>query len=506
MKRIAAFLLLATLLGACAPAAMPPRPDSSTGGLPRPEPTRTASLGPTRTAPSITVPVFPSATAVVHPALDDATTETQGDLTVIRIPVTDCASVTASPIVVGGYLLLPMHDRGFGCQPRGKYANSLLGYHVESGQLQRLLEGGAGEATPLHRAEENRVYWNVTFGGAVFVLDAANFVPVAKSESLQVTSDASGVSLDGLFYFGTINSPEDTCQQPVNPNCGGVFAIDSTGQVVKGIDIDDGFRSWIGAGLTTDGRSLYVGGGPQHLGASEGEYLYGCSVVKLDADLNVLASADPGDPGCHRTGAGENDEDAIAGEPVLGPDSVWVQFGHATDSRNQATLIRYDRDLVEQCRVELDGGPIQVAAYYGAATVDEDGNAYVPFTLPAGNRSTGRRAVLLRVTPQCHAATLADLPNSQANASPTLADDRYVLFATDGRLGIYTLDGALVREYALGTGAPVFAGPVIHDGVVYVLASDATLTVIRNTGLQGYGRAYWPRYRHDNSGSGRAEP
>ncbi|WP_185057725.1 hypothetical protein, partial [Pseudomonas brassicacearum] len=102
----------------------------------------------------------------------------------------------------------------------------------------------------------------------------------------------------------------------VNPNCGGVFAVDSKGQIVHRLNTDDGFRSWVAAGITTDGQYLYVGGSPQHKGDSESEYLYGCSTVKLDKSLRILASADPGDRGCHRTGLGNADEDAVAGEPV----------------------------------------------------------------------------------------------------------------------------------------------------------------------------------------------
>ncbi len=76
-----------------------------------------------------------------------------------------------------------------------------------------------------------------------------------------------------------------------------------------------------------------------------------------------------------------------------------------------------------------------------------------------------------------------------------------MLFATDGKLQILTLDGRPVKEYALASEARVLTSPVIHDGVIYVLQEDATLNIIENSGLTGYGNAIWPRYRHDNAGT-----
>lgn len=60
----------------------------------------------------------------------------------------------------------------------------------------------------------------------------------------------------------------------------------------------------------------------------------------------------------------------------------------------------------------------------------------------------------------------------------------------------------MVKTYALASQAMVVASPMIADGVIYVVDTTGALTVIRNSGLQGYGTAPWPRYRHDNYGSG----
>jgi hypothetical protein len=43
---------------------------------------------------------------------------------------------------------------------------------------------------------------------------------------------------------------------------------------------------------------------------------------------------------------------------------------------------------------------------------------------------------------------------------------------------------------------------MIADGVMYIVDTTGPLTVIQNSGLQVYGTAVWPRYRHDNYGSG----
>ncbi|MCZ7525872.1 MAG: PQQ-binding-like beta-propeller repeat protein [Acidimicrobiia bacterium] len=466
------------------------------------EPTPSTTLAAEEPDPTtMAVPATTPTTPAFEP-FEGVTVEADGGTTVIDFPSGECTSVTASPIVVGDLLVWPWHERGHGCEGRMVDSAVLVGYSMTTGDVYRLAEGASGEATLTYDASHGVVWWTTTFGSTARILDAETFETVAVVD-LGVGSDSAGAVVGDHLVFGTVNTPEAGCQEPVDPACGGVYAVDASGAIQATLDLAAGFRSWIGASVTTDGETLYVGGGPAHVGSDEPSDTYGCSVVRLDTDLNVLAAADPGDPGCHRTGAAQNDEDAVAGEPVLGPDSVWVQFTHATDGRNQATVVRYDRDLVEQCRAEVFGGPIQVAAYYAAPTVDAEGNAYVPFTLPDGPGG-GVVATILEVTPECEVTTLAEVPGSRALASPTLADDD-VLFATTGRLDVLTLTGDPVASYPLGSDAEVMASPVVHDGTVYVLSADGTLTVIEDTGLSGYGDAFWPRYRHDDAGTGRAD-
>lgn len=232
----------------------------------------------------------------------------------------------------------------------------------------------------------------------------------------------------------------------------------------------------------------------------ENEYLYGCSVTKLDADLNILAAFDPGDPSCYYQPYTGANADSVSGEVVPDGAGVWAQYVRPNDADMKTVLYRLDLNLQEQCRVEFPFEPqTQTVGFYAAPTVDKDGNAYVIATVPDGQNT--RRGQLLRVTPDCQTTLLAEAPGSWAHASPTLADDQYVLFATDGKLQILTLDGQPVKGYALASDGHVLGSPVIQDGVIYVVQEDGTLNIIENSGVSGYGTAVWPRYRHDNMGS-----
>ncbi len=436
--------------------------------------------------------------------IPDAVYETNGDVRSIRVPVTECSNVTATPIVVGNWLVYPMHDFGFNCENLGPYRLTLMGYNFEDSLLYDLSPLRAtGEATLLYRPDRGLVYWNVTKAqgfATVLVLDDVSF-SLQQRINAGMTSDASGTFLGELYYFGTVNVPDEPCQDPINPNCGAVFACDEDGNIVLQLNTDDGFRSWVGAGITTDGEYLYVGGSPETKGSGEYEYLYGCTVIKLDRDLNIVATFDPGEQGCYRVPYPGLNADAVGGEIVPDGSGLWVQYVRPNDAGMKSVLYRLDLDLQEQSRVEFDFRlDLQTAAFYAAPTIDKDGNVYAPITLPEGE--SGMQAVLYKVTIAGDTTRLAGISGSYAYASPTLADDRYVLFATDGRLDIYTIDGTLVRTDTLGTEARVLASPVLHGGLIYVLQEDGTLNIIANSGLSGYGEAIWPRYRRDNHGSG----
>ncbi len=460
-------------------------------------PSTTPSPTPTPTSGTPT----PSPTPQPFPLAADATYGVAGDVRYVRIPTTDCANLTATPIIVGDWLVYPMHEYTKNCSGPSVFQRSLFGYHLQDGRLYILRSDGAGEAPLLYHPEQDTLFWNTTFGGTVFVLDPQTFALRTKV-SVQTTSDSGGVYLDGLYYFGTVNTPNDRCQDPINPNCGALFAIDSQGKIIHTLNTEDGFRTWIGTSLTTDGQYLYVGSAKQTRGQEgvENEYLYGCSVTKVDKELNILASFDPGDFACYYLPYVGANADSVSGEIVPDGTGLWVQYVRPNDDRLKVALYRLDLNLQEQCRLEFDFEPqTQAVGFYTAPTVDKHGVAYIAVTVPDATNT--RRGQLLRITPDCQATNLAVSPGSWAHASPTLADDQYVLFATDGHLQILTLDGQLVKEYTLASNARVLTSPVIHDGKVYIVQEDGTLNIIENTGLRGYGDAIWPRYRRDNEGS-----
>ncbi len=436
------------------------------------------------------------------PLVSDAVYGEDNGMRFARIPTDDCANLTATPVVVGGWLVYPMHTARRCRQNVGSYDRVLLGYHMGEGKLYLLRQGEAGEAPLLYDPTGGTLYWNVTFGGTTILLEPRTF-ELRRKVSVGITADSAGTVLDGLYYFGTVNGPDPACQQPLNPKCGSLFALDAEGNVVYQRTTPDGFRAWIGTSATTDGQFLYFGSAAQTVGQKSGdetEYLYGCSVIKTDTSLTILASFDPGDLACYKLPFEGANEDSVSGEVVPDGSGLWVQYVRPNDGRMKSALYRLDLDLKEQCRVEFDFEPkSQAAGFYAGPTVDAQGNAYIAVTVP--DSQAGRRGLLVRVTPTCQATTLAQVPGSFAQASPTLADDQYVLFATDGRLGVYNLEGELVREYSLASQARVLAGPVIHEGVLYVVQEDATLNVIDDSGLEGYGSAIWPRYRRDNIGS-----
>lgn len=463
--------------------------------------TPTSTLTPTATPTSTLTPTATS-TPIAFAEVSDAVYQQSGDVITVTIPYSPCTRVSSSPILVGDFVVWGMYDQLSGCSSHSPHYTSLLGYHIRTGKLYRLAQSGSSEATLLHQPDNGLLFQNVVFGGnTVSALDTARFDKLyGVPQGFRATSDASGVYLNGLYYFGTINPPGDVCQNPVNANCGGVFALDASGALVHSLNLDDGFRSWIGAGLTSDGQFIYAGGAEQFLGDASSAYLYGCSVVKLDQQLNIVATFDPGVQGCHRSGVGQNDEDAVAGEVVIAGDgTLWVNFSHGVDDRNVYALYHLDANLAPICVFEGPSSLLMMTGYYQSPTVDKDGNVYVLIS-PNGVGGNGV-GQLWKVTSNCQGTKLADLPQG-GSSTPVLADDQRVLTISAGQIQIRTLAGDIVKSYGLASSANVIASPMIADGVIYVVDVTGALTVIHNSGLQGYGAAPWPRYRHDNAGSG----
>ncbi len=332
----------------------------------------------------------------------------------VRVPMNEnCANITATPVIVGDWLIYPSHEYMECQQNAGPYARVLFGYNLRDGQLYTLYEGAAGEAPLTYDAAGNTLYWTVTFGGTVLTFDPQT-LELRQKMSVGITSDSGGAALDNLFYFGSVNSPGNACQNPLNPNCGGLFAINANGEVARQHNTDDGFRAWIGTSVTSDGEYLYWGSAAQTVGEKSGdetEYLYGCSVIKTDKDLNILATFDPGDLACYKLPFEGANMDSVSGEVVPDGKGVWVQYVRPNDERMMSALYRLDNDLNEVCRVEFPFEPqTQAVGFYTAPTVDAGGDAYIAVSVP--DEGNIRRGLLLRVSPDCQTTTLAEAPGA----------------------------------------------------------------------------------------------
>ena len=133
--------------------------------------------------------------------------------------------------------------------------------------------------------------WPALEPGGLRILDDESFATLAAVSEQSASVDTSPTWLGDSAYFGTINSPNPLCQgdPDPDPDCGGVFQVGLDASGEARLDVDDGLRMWVTGSPTTDGESLYLGGGDQTLGEGEETYLMGCSIVKVSRDLELLA-------------------------------------------------------------------------------------------------------------------------------------------------------------------------------------------------------------------------
>ncbi|MBI2571373.1 MAG: hypothetical protein HYV63_30570 [Candidatus Schekmanbacteria bacterium] len=496
------------------------------------------------------------ATSTVHAGTGETITTVDLTLNPANPDYDRCLALTATPVLVNGHVVFPVHYRRPTECDAGSYPGfrtSLLGYSLSDGRVWALSSsGGAAEATPLFDAATNRIYWPHGGGVPVTVLDGATFDTVGEVRADGPAAvDSSGTLTPSGYAFGTINVPQAPCNDATagteDYNCGAVFKADAASlDITHSLRYDspltddpaDGpsrFRNWIGGSVSSGGNQLYVGGTAQYgvladgtVGPVTDEYRYGCSVILLDEQLRIQRSFDPGVPACNETkvlpGMATAAESAVAGEPVVVPDGVWVQYtvpnNPAPDPASnyaEVEVYRLSRDLDLQCTYAVPSTIARkLVSFYQAPTVDQLGRAYAVFTTPVDpdhepGPSYGR---LYRFDPPtaaggCAMTELLSVPE-QAQASPTLVDDRFALVAATGKLYVFDVQAnAVHRVFDLaapaGTPAAVYSAPVVIDGKIYVLAADGTLTIIEGTGMTGYGGALWPRFRRDNGGSGRAD-
>lgn len=441
-------------------------------------------------------------------------------------PPGDCTNVTSSPIVVGNYVMYAMHERSH-CNVSAPYGRTILGFDTVNKKLVTIASGWTSESTLYYDDTRELLLWpriadadgNSSAFGLLSGFGERGFHTVFDTSGKQVNQsvDSSPLMLNGRIYFGSVNNPDPVCQGtpdgspqplPLDTTCGSMYAFDLSGSLLENTNTDtvngrtaNGFRAWVAASPVSDGEYIYVGTGAQTYGESSETYRYGCSVVKFDQDLKIVAAFDPGTEGCRpkQTDADGNQvnmEDAPAGEPVLGPDdALWVQYFRTNDASDEIAVYRLNRsDLSQYCKavVFTTASTNAVANFYQSPTIDKDGNLYATY-------SYAGKGWLYKITPQCSVQLLVEL-DSGIKATPTLADDRYVLIATARKLRIYTLGGTLRDEVRLASGADVLTSPIVHNGAIYVVAEDGALTVIP-TSISGYGTAHWPRFRLNNHGT-----
>ena len=158
------------------------------------------------------------------------------------------------------------------------------------------------------------------------------------------------------------------------------------------------------------------------------------------------------------------------------------------------------RDLHVICRAEIPAVPWQATAlYYQAPVIDAEGNAWV-VTATSDN---GMNASIIRISPECARQILVSTTATRAS-TPTLADDRYILVAWDGKLHVIDRQTAEMTDYELGEREQVIGGAVVSEYGVTVVGESGTVTTFTDTGIKGYGSDPWPRFRKDNYGSATA--
>ena len=285
------------------------------------------------------------------------------------------------------------------------------------------------------------------------------------------------------------------CQQG-NDDCGALVAFDGSGRLVARADRNVGLRGWVSAGVTASEDYYYLGtGSGQDSGRSlEGNPRRACSVVRLDRNLRVVAGYDDGLPGCQDIGRVKS---AVVGEVPIADGVMVAQYLGSTDGTQSSPVVRLrEHDLSVICRAALPntarGG---VAGFYQAPVIDEHGNAYVQ----SRNPQNGGFSSLFRISPTCRVTRLHDGSAGHVG-TPTLADDQYVVYGDTGRLHVVDRTTGRATDYPLGSSAEVIAGAVISEWGVTVVSKDNTVTTVRNTGLDGYGTAPWPRFRRTDLG------
>jgi len=438
------------------------------------------------------------------PETEGAAVEVSEGRIVTRLPTSSCIETTATPLVIGEYAVFATHRK----TPKPDDPNSdasecdrddtkpgLYAVSLASGRAYTLMEANA-EATAAYvkgtviqplLGDGNIAFWR---GGKARTADV-----------ISAGIDSAGVwdEEESVFVVGSVNSPFAQCQAPVNDDCGAVIAVSLDGKVVRRLDRAGGFRAWVTGGVTTDGQRYYIGTGTGLEGDSVPGPAPACQVLALSKDLQVEKGYDDGKYQCTSIGRLES---AVVGEVPIAGDALWVQYAGSTNEGPWTPVVRLSRaDLHVTCRAEMPAVPWRpTALYYQAPVVDAEGNAWVV----VATSDNGGNASVIRISPECDRRVLVNTTASRAS-TPTLADDRYILVAWDGKLHVIDRATGESKAYELGEREPVIGGAVVSEYGVTVVGESGTVTTFTETGIMGYGKDPWPRFRKDNYGSARAD-
>jgi hypothetical protein len=244
-------------------------------------------------------------------------------------------------------------------------------------------------------------------------------------------------------------------------------------------------------------------------------------ILKKVFNFSKAKTYDPGDPGC----VGDEDTSpvlegsAMIGEPVpsidpgTGETLFWFKtFAPAVAGGEETPLsIVRASDGMLKCEIWIDNRANNTPfnKQTTGIVIDSVGNGYTNFD-HIGTNGVPMTGVMKIDPGTCTSTTIADFQLHQVGGSVsnvTLGANAegqgQVLFAVGGNLYVYNMDTQTSEVYNFGsTSDVVVSAPVLlSNGDVMVSGVANTFWHIKNTKLN-YGTHTWPRFRHDNLGSG----
>lgn len=385
----------------------------------------------------------------------------------------------------------------------------------------------------------------LTGGVATF----ANGVMDFRDDQYGHNFDNPIVSLDGIWAQIPINAnrPHDITGAKINAEIAGVPLLVNqlTDEIIDLVyGSESGVEFWNSGGSSVvrerdaSGRVVKsywaLGAGPGGNVGDEPTVGGGCKGYIFDAiearndilkkvfNFSKAVTYDTGDRGC----VGDEDTSpvlegsAMIGEPVpsvdpeTGETLFWFKSFESAIAGGSATptsIIRTDGSL--KCEIWVDAGTTDKTPFNTQTTgivIDSEGNGYTNFDHFNENGIQTTTGVMKIDPVTCTSTTIADFTIGSVGDSVsnvTLGADSQgngkVLFAVGGNLYVYDMTSQTSTTYNFGsTSDDVVSAPVLlSNGDVMVSGVANTFWHIKNTNLN-YGTHTWPRFRHDNLGSG----